>query len=153
MSLSDDGNRGYIADSHGGQMMVLDTSQIQARLPSPVVREVSRLTWKSVSIPQNAIPFTENGHPYILEFDEYTAGIGQPGTTSADEVGAARIIDMADETKPRVIANMITTVRSPPTIRARSAPSRATRLTTATSPAASIPRSWPARSSPPACGC
>ncbi len=113
MSLSDDGNRGYIADSHSGQLMVLDTSQIQARLPSPVVREVSRLTWKSVSIPQNAIPFTENGHPYILEFDEYTAGIGQPGTTSADEVGAARIIDMADETKPRVIANMRLQVDQP----------------------------------------
>jgi hypothetical protein len=114
MSLSDDGNRAYIADSHSGQLLVLDTSQIQARKPNPVVREVSRLTWKSVSIPQNAIPFTEHGHPYLLEFDEYTAGTtGGSSAGAADEVGAGRIIDMADETKPRVIANLRLQVDQP----------------------------------------
>jgi hypothetical protein len=111
MSISDDGDRAYIADALGGDMLILDTSQIQARKPNPQAREISRLTWKSASIPQNAIPFTEHGHPYVLEFDEYTAGT--TGGGSKDDVGAARIIDIADETRPRVIANLRLAIDQP----------------------------------------
>jgi hypothetical protein len=105
MSLSDDGNRAYVADATGGDMAILDTSEIQARKPDPQVREISRLTWKSASIPQNAIPFTRDGKPYVLEFDEYTAGTLNP-SASQDDVGAGRIIDISDETKPHVVANL-----------------------------------------------
>ena len=94
LSLSPDGNRAYLADP-GGEMVMLDTSEIQARKPDPQAREISRLTWKSASIPQNAMPFTKGGKPYILEFDEYTAGT--TGGGNADAVGAGRIIDMSDE--------------------------------------------------------
>ena len=73
MSLRPDGNRAYLADPDG-QLVTLDTSEIQARKPDPQTREISRLTWKSASIPQNALPFTAGGKPYILEFDEYTQG-------------------------------------------------------------------------------
>jgi len=103
MSLSNDGNRGYIADTNGN-MMILDTSEIQARKPDPQAREISRLTWDNASIPQNAIPFTRNGHPYILEFDEYTAGTTGGGDKNA--VGAGRIIDIADEAHPHVVSNL-----------------------------------------------
>ena len=112
MTLSDDGNRAYIADPTGGDMLILDTSQIQARKPNPQAREISRLGWKTASIPQNAIPFTENGHPYVLEFDEYTAGTLSP-SGSRDTVGAARIIDIADETKPVVVSNLRLQVDQP----------------------------------------
>ncbi|MGI9185713.1 MAG: LVIVD repeat-containing protein [Solirubrobacteraceae bacterium] len=112
MTLSDDGKRAYVADPTGGQMLILDTSQIQARQPHPQAREVSRLTWKSASIPQNAIPFTEQGHPYVLEFDEYTAGTLNPHG-SRDTVGAARIIDIANEAKPFVVANLRLQVNQP----------------------------------------
>ncbi len=112
MSLSDDGNRAYIADASGGDLAILDTSEIQARKPNPQVREVSRLTWESASIPQNAIPFTEGGKPYILEFDEYTQATLNP-TASPDAVGAGRIIDISDETKPRVIANLRLQINQP----------------------------------------
>ena len=78
MTLSDDGNRAYIADP-GGDMLILDVSQIQARKPNPQAREVSRLTWHAASIPQNAIPFTDHGKPYVLEFDEYTRARPAPG--------------------------------------------------------------------------
>jgi hypothetical protein len=104
MSLSDDGNRAYIADPKGN-MLILDTSQIQARKPNPQTHEISRLTWESVSIPQNAIPFTEHGKPYVLEFDEYNQGTTSPDG-NPDAVGAARIIDISDETKPYVVSNM-----------------------------------------------
>jgi hypothetical protein len=102
MSLSEDGNRAYIADSSTGEMLTLDTSEIQARKPDPQAREISRLTWELASIPQNAIPFTRDGKPYILEFDEYTAGLRGDN----DAVGAARIIDISDEKQPQVVANL-----------------------------------------------
>src|SRR3954451_6433822 len=100
MSLSDDGNRAYVADPTNRNMLILDTSEIQARNSDPQTREISRITWAPASIPQNAIPFTEDGHPYVLEFDEYNAAT--LGSGSADDVGAARIIDIADEAHPRV---------------------------------------------------
>jgi hypothetical protein len=103
MSLSDDGNRAYIADT-SGNMTILDVSEIQARKPDPQAREISRLTWNNASIPQNAIPFTRDGHPYILEFDEYTQGTTSNG--DKDAVGAARIIDISDEAHPFVVSNM-----------------------------------------------
>src|SRR3954469_497638 len=110
MSLSDDGNRGYVADTTG-RLIIVDTSQIQARKPNPQVNEISRLTWTSVSIPQNALPFTEHGHPYLLEFDEYTAGTSGSGDKNA--VGAGRIIDIGDERRPTVVADLRLQVNQP----------------------------------------
>ena len=72
MTLSADGNRAYIADVGTGEHAdPRRLSEIQARKANPQAREVSRLTWTSATIPQNAIPFTKRGHPYVLEFDEY----------------------------------------------------------------------------------
>jgi hypothetical protein len=85
-------------------MLILDTSEIQARKPDPQAHEISRITWDNASIPQNAIPFTENGHPYVLEFDEYTAGTA--GSGDKDAVGAGRIIDISDEKHPYVVSNL-----------------------------------------------
>jgi len=110
MQVSDDGNRAYLADT-SGKMVILDTSEIQARKANPQAKEISRLTWKRASIPQNAIPFTEDGHPYVLEFDEYTAGT--TGSGSGDDVGAGRIIDIADEKAPKVVANLRLQVNQP----------------------------------------
>ena len=109
LSLSDDGNRAYVADIRGN-LLILDTSQIQARQPHPQAKEIARLTWASTSIPQNAIPFTENGHPYLLEFDEYNAGV-RGGDTNA--VGAARIIDISNEAAPFVVSNLRLQVNQP----------------------------------------
>jgi hypothetical protein len=105
MTLSDDGTRAYAADPTGGDLLILDTTQIQRRNPHAQAFEISRLSWKNASIPQNAIPFTRNGHPYVLEFDEYTQGTLSP-TGSSDAVGAARIIDISNERAPRVISNL-----------------------------------------------
>ena len=90
LSISDDGNRAYVAGVDSG-LIILDVSEIQARMPNPQVREIARLQWDSMSIPQNAIPVTIDGHPYVVEIDEF-------GTL--DEVGAGRIIDIGDEAQP-----------------------------------------------------
>lgn len=118
MSLSNDGNRAYIADP-GGEMLTLDVSEIQARKPNPQAHEISRLTWRSASIPQNAIPFTSHGKPYVLEIDEYTAGT--TGDGDKDAVGAARIIDNSDLRAPRVVSNLRLQVNQPADHRAASA--------------------------------
>ena len=110
LTLSADGKRAYIADPDG-EMLILDVSQIQARAANPQAREVSRLTWKAASIPQNAIPFSRDGKPYVLEFDEYTQGTTGSGDKNA--VGAGRIIDIADEGAPRVVANLRLQVNQP----------------------------------------
>jgi hypothetical protein len=96
LSISADGNRAYVAGINTG-LIVLDTSQVQARAFNPQVSVVSRLQWHSMSIPQNAIPITLKGHPYLVEIDEFGGG---------SQVGAGRIIDIADEAHPRVLSNL-----------------------------------------------
>ena len=102
MTLSDDGNRAYIADPTGGNMLILDTSEIQARKPDPQAREISRLTWNDASIPQNAIPFTERRPALRARVRRVHAGDAQPPATRTRSA-PARIIDIADERQPRVI--------------------------------------------------
>jgi len=105
-SVSLDGRRLYVADvSDNGftGLTILDVSQVQARVPLPTVTVVARLTWPSVSIPQNATPFTRHGHPYVLETDEFGERI----------TGAARIIDVADERHPFVASDLRLKVNEP----------------------------------------
>ena len=119
MSLSPNGNRAYIADPgfanpghHQGSLLILDTSQIQARKANPHAREISRLTWPSVSIPQNAIPFTEHGKHYLLEIDEYNQSTLNPNG-DPDVVGAARIIDSSNEKKPFIVSDLRLAIDQP----------------------------------------
>ena len=112
MSLSADGKRLYGADLgtvHG--LAILDVSQVQARVPNPVVRQVSHLTWPEVSIPQNTIPVTIKGHKYLVEFDEYSRN---PATYApTDPVGAARMISIDDDRHPKVVSTMRLEVNQP----------------------------------------
>jgi len=111
LSLSDDGNRAYMAAGSG--LIILDVSEIQARKPNPQVREISRLVWPNITIPQIAIPVTIKGKPYLVEVDEFSASAEGSTTAHGDRVGAARIIDIADETKPFVVSNIRLQVHQP----------------------------------------
>ena len=114
MSVSDDGNRLYMADIGLPGLTILDVSKINAHQVGPTVPLVSRLTWPEVSIPQNAIPFSENGHRYLVEVDEYTSSTAKPTSGSVQDggydpnavVGAARIIDIQDDRHPFVVSNI-----------------------------------------------
>ena len=111
LSLSPDGKRLYDAEPINGHLVILDVSQIQARKPSPVVREISRLTWNSVTVPQNSRWMLIDGRPYLLEFDEF--GFRFSTLAPLNWVGAVRIISLADERHPRVISNLRLRVNQP----------------------------------------
>ncbi len=102
LSVSDDGNRIYVAGLDG--LIILDTTELQARVPNPEVPVVSTLSWDTMSIPQNTIPITVDGDPFLIEIDEFG---------SLSKVGAGRIIDLADETAPRIISNLRLEVHQP----------------------------------------
>ncbi len=114
LSISADGNRAYLASGDGHGVLILDISEIQARMPDPQVREVSSLSWDNQTIPQNAIPFSRDGVPYLLEIDEFSSN--QAGGSVAfhgSVVGAGRIIDISDETQPLVISDLRLEVHQP----------------------------------------
>ena len=108
-SVSNDGNRIYLAGTGDNKgMVILDVSEIQQRRTNPQVREVSRISWPEVSIPQNATPFTSRGHSYVVETDEY--GGGNPDTP----VGGARIINVDDPRHPEVVSRLRLAVHNMP---------------------------------------
>ena len=103
LSISADGNRAYVAGTGSG-LHILDTSAVQSRTAGAQMTEISNLRWPTMSIPQNAIPVTIGGHPYVVEVDEF-------GTLS--KVGAARVIDIADEKNPKVVGDLRLEVHQP----------------------------------------
>jgi hypothetical protein len=112
LSLDDDGTRLYASDLSGETgVFVLDVSEVQERAPAPVVREVSRLDWPERSIPQNTIPVTFEGREHLIQFDEYARDVF--AYDPASPVGAARIIDISDETRPVVVSTMRLQVNQP----------------------------------------
>ncbi|MGH3331851.1 MAG: hypothetical protein ACRDPJ_11185, partial [Nocardioidaceae bacterium] len=123
MRVSRDGKRLYVAEigrpgdgvlSNGG-LVVLDVSQIQARKPDPRVPVVSKLSWRSGSIPQVAEPITIRGRRYLLEVDEFAnSRLDQLKTYDPEaKVGAVRLIDIDDEQHPRVVSNIRLQVNQP----------------------------------------
>jgi hypothetical protein len=111
MNVSDDGNRLYLADNGRPGLTVLDVSQVQSRALLPEVREVSHLSWPEVSIPQNVLPVTIKGKPYLVEIDEFARSVSRYDPDSP--VGAGRIIDISDETAPRVVSDLRLEVNEP----------------------------------------
>jgi hypothetical protein len=72
-----------------------------------------------VSLPQTPIPVTIGGRPYLVEVDEFTHDTitnfftNSPFTRPEDMVGAARIIDIANPAKPRVVSDIRLEVNQP----------------------------------------
>src|SRR5207245_6937239 len=55
------------------------------------------------------IPVRINGHPYLVEVDEFSRQIS---SDPSNPVGAARIIDIADDAHPKVVSNIRLEVNS-----------------------------------------
>ncbi len=118
VQISADGNRAYLAAGTGFPrnelglqsdregLQILDISEVQARKPNPVVKEVGALTWPTITIPQTAIPVTIGGKPYVVEVDEFSNDANSRLAANGERVGAARIIDISNESAPVVVSNI-----------------------------------------------
>jgi YVTN family beta-propeller protein len=111
LMISDDGNRAYIAGSDG--LVIVDVSDIQQRRANPQFKTLSSLAWPEITIPQIATPITIGGHPYLMEIDEFSTDGVTFVSSNGPIVGAARIIDIADEQHPKVISNIRLQVHQP----------------------------------------
>lgn len=129
LRLSDDGKILYAAhignDLSGGTLpgaglRILDVSQVQARRRDPQVRRLADLSWREGSIPQVAQPFSRDGRDYLLQVDEFsTAGLNDGSLRPEDAtVGAARIIDVTDPRRPRIVSRLRLGVHQPAARRA-----------------------------------
>ena len=135
LSVSDDGTRMYVANPgfdggstgcHAGTPLprtnsqsclngldILDVGAIQSRGILPILsrpRIVGSLRWTDGSTAQHTIPITYGGHPYLAFVDE--GGSGAPIDLQGP-AGAARIIDIGDETHPLVVSKLKLAIQMP----------------------------------------
>jgi hypothetical protein len=135
LSVSDDGTRGYFVQvglppspadltnpavpARNG-LLIYDLSEIQARLPNPQVRIISQILWKDGSAAQHTIPVKINNRPYIIFADE--GGSGGVGSVAQHQAACAagfapfpmaRIIDISDETRPKIVSRLALEIHNP----------------------------------------
>lgn len=135
LSVANDGNRAYPVlltrdrASPGGMVpqtgphddgfMVVDTSEVQARRPSPKMRMISATTTRDTSAAQLTIPVTIAGNPYVIFVPEGgTAQFNTAGFKSACAAGKTpfalpQIYYMGDENKPELINKVVLEANDP----------------------------------------
>src|SRR5580692_8761649 len=133
LAFSEDGNRAYV--SHAAVpnvatvsstlapvdgVLILDVSQVQARLPDPQITEVGHLFWRDGAQSQMYIPIKISGKRYLVGVDEVGAGGGNAtaNVQAACNAGLptfamARIIDIEDETHPKVASRLMLETHDP----------------------------------------
>jgi len=81
-------------------LAIYDVSDFNRRRRNPRARLISTLYWKDGSIGQHVLPVTRNGRPYVVFVDEFDGG-------------GARIIDIGDERRPRIVSKLRTEIQMP----------------------------------------
>ena len=122
LSFNADGTRAYFTQIPLGPtpppngLVIVDTSDIQSRKPNPQLRTVSTLTWVDGANAQQALPVTYGGKPYLIFSDERGAKGGNKAAACAANLpphGFARIIDISDETNPKIVSKLMLEVSDP----------------------------------------
>lgn len=133
LALSEDGNRAYV--SHAAVpsvssvsstlapvdgVLILDVSQVQARLPNPQITEVGHLFWRDGAQSQMYIPIKIKDRRYLVGVDEVGAGGGNATanvqaacTAGLPTFAMARIIDIEDERHPKVASRLMLEIHDP----------------------------------------
>jgi hypothetical protein len=105
---------------YGGQsgtpdgLVIMDVSDYQFRRPNPEIRIISTLFWDGGGA-EAMIPVKIKGHPYLISTDESTPAGGWAAACArgASAFGYPRIIDVGDETNPKIIAELQLEVSDP----------------------------------------
>jgi hypothetical protein len=92
--------RGAPNSTNTNGLGIYDVSEVQDRRRNARVALVGKATWTDGSTGQHAIPVTSGGRPYVVFVDEL--GHGGP-----------RIIDISDETNPRVVSKLKVEIQIP----------------------------------------
>lgn len=96
--------RAYFGLTPGPGMRVLDASAVQRRVPGASLVELSTVNWADKSVPQSASAVTIGGRRYVVEADEFSSDIVR--YDPAASVGAARVIDVQDLRRPKVVSDL-----------------------------------------------
>src|SRR5690349_9042429 len=124
LSVSDDGNRMYgvapfvpsvydPATPPKNGFVILDTSEVQARVPNAKIKVVSQFLFKDGSTAQHTIPVKIDGKPYIIHVDEGgSGGLFLAGWQSSCANGVPlfpmpRIVDISDEKHPKEVSKIM----------------------------------------------
>jgi hypothetical protein len=133
LALSEDGNRAYVSQAAVPNIatvsstlepvdgvLILDVSQVQARMPNAQISEVSHLFWRDGAQSQMYIPIRIRGEKYLVGVDELGGGGGNASANVQAACNAglpmfamARIIDIRDELNPRVISRLMLQTHDP----------------------------------------
>ena len=133
LAFSEDGNRAYVSHAAVPQVatvsstlapvdgvLILDVSQVQARLPNPQITEVSHLFWRDGAQSQMYIPIKIRGKRYLVGVDEVGAGGGNATanvqaacTAGLPTFAMARIIDIENERHPKVASRLLLEIHDP----------------------------------------
>jgi hypothetical protein len=101
----------------GNGLVISDVSGFKSHKGDAKPRIVGSLLWRDGSIAQSPQRFAIKGRPYILFTDEMGAGgLGGAKAACAQELppfGFARIIDIADPTKPTLVSQLKLEVDDP----------------------------------------
>jgi hypothetical protein len=89
-------------------LVILDVSEIQFRRPNPKIHVISTMFWEDGGTAQSIYPYTYKGKDYLVFADENNyAGNPQLSCEAGfPAAGFARIIDISDETQPKLIAKL-----------------------------------------------
>ena len=113
------GNVGNTAFGTGPDGLVIeDVSDYQFRRPNPQIRIISTLFWDDQGTVEEMYPFSKNGRQYVSSSDESGGAGGVGGLPAACARGAAaygypNIIDITDETNPKIVAKLRLEVNDP----------------------------------------
>jgi hypothetical protein len=99
-------------------LVILDTSDIQARRPNPQIRIISKLFWNDQGQVEQMLPFFSHGRSYLISTDESggQAGVGKLAAAcarGASAYGYSNVIDITGETKPRIVSKIMLEVQDP----------------------------------------
>ena len=99
-------------------LVIEDVSDYQFRRPNPQIRIISKLFWDDQGQAEEMLPVTIKGRQYIISTDE-SGGAGGAGSLpaacarGASAWGYSQIIDITDETKPKIVAKLMLEVSDP----------------------------------------
>jgi hypothetical protein len=113
-------NGSFPFTSVGGMdgLVIMDASDYQFRRPNPQMRIVSTLFWPDQGGAEAMIPIKIRGRSYLVSTDEAGGAGGAGGWAAACARGASpfgypQLIDVGDETNPKIIAKLRLEVNDP----------------------------------------